>query len=30
VVRIFIILPFAGTIIGLTARLATRWGLHAP
>lgn len=30
VIRIFIILPFSGTIIGLTARLATRWGLHSP
>ncbi|MFD1508623.1 AbrB family transcriptional regulator [Lacimonas salitolerans] len=28
VIRIFIILPFAGTIIGLTARLAKRWNLH--
>lgn len=28
VIRIFIILPFAATIIGLTARLADRWGLH--
>jgi membrane AbrB-like protein len=26
-VRIFIILPLAGTIIGLTARLARKWGL---
>lgn len=29
VIRIFIILPFASTIIALTARLARRWGLHA-
>lgn len=28
VIRIFIILPFASTIIGLTAKLADRWGLH--
>lgn len=27
-VRIFIILPAAPLIIGVTARLATRWGLH--
>lgn len=27
-VRIFIILPSAPLIIGVTARLATRWGLH--
>ncbi len=27
VIRIFIILPFAGTIIGLTARLAQAWGV---
>ena len=26
-VRIFIILPFAGTIIGMTVRVAQRWGL---
>ena len=28
VVRIFIILPFASSIIGVTARLARRWGLQ--
>lgn len=28
VIRIFIILPFASMIIGLTAKLADRWGLH--
>lgn len=29
-IRIFIILPLAGTIIGLTAQLADRWGLTRP
>ncbi|MCZ0813000.1 MAG: AbrB family transcriptional regulator [Pseudomonadota bacterium] len=28
VIRIFIILPLAGTIIGVTARVAERWGLR--
>jgi membrane AbrB-like protein len=28
VVRIFIILPFASSIIAITANLANRWGLH--
>ena len=28
VIRIFIILPFASSIIAVTARLADRWGLH--
>ncbi|HKL55937.1 MAG: AbrB family transcriptional regulator [Roseovarius sp.] len=28
VIRIFIILPLAGTIIGVTARVADRWGLR--
>jgi uncharacterized membrane protein AbrB (regulator of aidB expression) len=28
VIRIFIILPFASSIIAITARLASKWGLH--